>query len=52
MRLRERRLPDAGEVLDDQMPLREEAEHGELERLVGRVDDTLQVLDDAPSDTC
>ena len=45
-RLRERRLADAGEVLDDQMPLREEAEERELERLLGGVDDAPEIRED------
>ena len=49
-RLREHRLPDAREVLDDQVALGEHAEDTELERLARRAHRALQVLDHALDD--
>ena len=43
----EHRLPDAREVLDDQVALADEAEDDELQRLHVGVDDARDVLDDA-----
>ncbi len=45
-RLREHRLPDAREVLDDQVALGDEAEDDEPKRLVGRVHDPREVRRD------
>ncbi len=45
-RLREHRLPDARKVLDDQVPLGDEAEHDETQRVGGRVDDAGEVRRD------
>ena len=45
-RLGQHRLPDAREVLDDQVTLGDEAEHAQAQRLVGRVDDVGEVVDD------
>ena len=42
-RLREHRLADAGEVLDDQVPLGDEAEHDAAQRLRRRVHDAAEV---------
>ena len=49
-RLREHRLPHAREVLDDQVPLADEAEDAEPKRLGRRVDDLAEVLGEAADD--
>src|SRR4029079_8458888 len=43
----EARLSHSGEVLDDQMALREQAENGELQRFVRRVRDAREIVYDA-----
>ncbi len=48
--LREHRLSDPGEVLDQQMPLGQETEDAELERFARRAHRELQVRDHAPDD--
>ena len=48
--LREHRLPHSGEVLDDQMPLRDETENAELEGRAWHSDGSLKILDDALDD--
>ena len=45
-RLRQHRLADAGEVLEDQMSLGGEAEHAEAQRLLGRVQYAAEVRHD------
>src|SRR5262249_49935343 len=47
-RLRERRLPDSRQVLDDQMALRDQAEDGQLQRLRRRADDGSEVVHYGP----
>src|SRR5207253_10519570 len=45
-RLGEHRLANTRKVLEDQMALRHEAEDRETQRLLGRVDDAAEILDD------
>src|SRR5213592_423686 len=47
-RLCERRLPHSRQVLDDQVALRQQTEDGQLQCLVGRMNDAAEVRDDAP----
>jgi hypothetical protein len=51
-RLGQHRLPDPGEVLDDQVPLGDDAEDDEAQRLRGGADDEGDVLDDPAHGVC